>query len=167
MTTRFTCVLLLLASGLTAQNSGVIFGTITDPSGAALIHAGVTATNLATGDVSKVESNDAGDYIFPNVQPGNYKLSCQAPGFQTLEQAGIVLEVDRRERIDLHMKIGEVKQVTEVQSTVTTVDTLSSAVKEVVDTHRMDDLPVNGRNALSLQALLPGAIQMGSGSAAS
>jgi hypothetical protein len=167
MTTRFTCLFVLSALGLAAQNSGVIFGTVTDPSGAALIHANITATNQATGDVTKVQSNEAGDYIFPNVQPGSYKLTCQAPGFQTLEQGGIVLEVDRRERVDLHMKIGEVKQVTEVQSTVTTVDTLSSAVKEVVDTHRMDDLPVNGRNALSLQALLPGAIQMGSGSAAS
>jgi hypothetical protein len=167
MTTRFACLLLLLASAATAQNSAVIFGTITDPSGAALVRADVTATNQATGDVTKVQSNEAGDYIFPSLQPGNYKLTCQAAGFQTLEQGGVVLEVDRRERVDLHMQIGEVKQVAEVQSTVTTVDTLSSAVKEVVDTHRMDNLPVNGRNALSLQALLPGAIQMGSGSAAS
>jgi hypothetical protein len=166
MSRRLTCLLLLLATGLSAQSGGVIFGTVTDPSGAALTRADVTATNQATGDATKVQSNDVGDYIFPNLQPGNYKLTCQVPGFQTLEQGGIVLEVSRRERVDLSMKIGEVKQVTEVQSTVTTVDTLSSAVKEVVDTHRMDDLPVNGRNALSLQGLLPGAIQMGTGSAA-
>ncbi|HEY6989579.1 MAG TPA: carboxypeptidase regulatory-like domain-containing protein [Bryobacteraceae bacterium] len=167
MTTRVIALLLLLSLGLAAQNSGVIFGTVTDPSGAALLRAGVTATNQATGDTTRVQSNEAGDYIFPNLPPGTYKLTCQAPGFQTLEQPGVVLEVDRRARVDLRMKIGEVKQVTEVEATVTTVDTLSSAIKEVVDTHRMDNLPVNGRNALSLQALLPGAVQMGSGSAAS
>src|SRR5258708_19393171 len=105
MTARFTCLVLLLAPGLTAQNSGVIFGTITDPSGAALIRAAVTATNLATGDVSKVESNDAGDYIFPSVQPGNYKLTCQAPGFETLDQAGIALELDPPAPVDLRLKI--------------------------------------------------------------
>jgi hypothetical protein len=160
-------LLLLLTVTLSAQNSSVIFGTVTDPTGAALAHAKMSAANQATGEANHVETNDVGDYIFPDLPPGTYKLACQVPGFQTLEQAGIVLEVDRRERVDLHMKIGEVKQVTEVQGSVTTVDTLSAAVKEVVDTHRMDDLPVNGRNALSLQSLLPGAIQMGSGSAAS
>jgi hypothetical protein len=60
-----------------------------------------------------------------------------------------------------------VKQVLEVGGTVSTVDTLSSTLKDVVDTQRMDDLPLNGRNALQLQAILPGAIQMGSGAAAS
>ena len=167
MATRFFSLPLLLASVLTAQNGSAIFGTASDPSGAALIRADVIATNQATGEVTKVQSNESGDYIFPDLQPATYKLTCQAPGFTTLEQADIVLEVGRRQRIDLHMAVGEVRQVTEVQGTATTVDTIGSTVKEVVDSHRMDDLPVNGRNALSLQALLPGAIQMGSGSAAS
>lgn len=163
---KFVAALVIAALPLAAQNAGVLFGTVTDPSGAALVKASVVATNKATGVTTQVESNESGDYIFPTLQPGNYKLTCQTPGFQTLERDGIVLEVDRRERVDLPMKIGEIKQVTEVAGTVTTVDTLSSTVKEVVDTHRMNDLPVNGRNALSLQALLPGAVQMGVNSAA-
>ncbi|HEY1946197.1 MAG TPA: carboxypeptidase regulatory-like domain-containing protein [Bryobacteraceae bacterium] len=167
MATKFFFLPLLLASVLTAQSGSAIFGTASDPSGAALIRADVIATNQATGEVTKVQSNESGDYIFPDLQPGTYKLTCQAPGFTTLEQVDIVLEVGRRQRIDLHMAVGEVRQVTEVQGTATTVDTIGSTVKEVVDSHRMDDLPVNGRNALSLQALLPGAIQMGTGSAAS
>ena len=165
--TRRIVLLLAVTHSIYAQSTGVIFGTVTDPSGSALVHAAITATNEATGVSEKVESNEGGDYIFPDLHPGNYKVACQMAGFQTTEQAGVVLEVDRRARVDLRMQIGEVKQVTEVQGTVTTVDTLGSAIKDVVDSHRMDALPVNGRNALSLQALLPGAIQMGSGSAAS
>ena len=83
-----------------------------------------------------------------------------------MDRTGILLEVDRRARVDLTMRVGEVKQVMEVQGSVTTVDTASSTVKDVVDSNRMDILPLNGRNALSLQGILPGAIQMGSGSAA-
>ena len=160
-------LLLLISIPLLAQSTGAILGSVSDPAGAALVHAAVTATNEATGVAVRVESNESGEYIFPDLQPGTYKVVCQQAGFQTVEQTGIVLEVNRRARVDLHMKIGEVKQVTEVQSSVTTVETATSAIKEVVDSHRMDDLPVNGRNALSLQALLPGAVQMGSGSAAS
>ena len=87
-------------------------------------------------------------------------------GFGAVDRTGILLEVDRRARVDLTMRVGEVKQVMEVQGSVTTVDTASSTVKDVVDSNRMDILPLNGRNALSLQGILPGAIQMGSGSAA-
>src|SRR3954470_7592695 len=160
-------MLLLVASiPLAAQSTAVIFGNVADPSGAALVKAAVTATNEATGVSVRVQSNESGDYIFVDLRPGSYKVVCQQPGFQTSEQSGIVLEVNRQARVDLHMAIGEMKQITEVQGTVTTVETATSVIKEVVDSHRMNDLPVNGRNALSLQALLPGAIQMGVGSAA-
>src|SRR5436309_11218384 len=160
-------LLLVVASiPLAAQSTAVIFGNVADPSGAALVNAAVTATNEATGVSARVQSNESGDYVFVDLKPGTYKIVCQQVGFQTFEQSGIVLEVNRQARVDLHMAIGEMKQITEVQGTVTTVETATSAIKEVVDSHRMNDLPVNGRNALSLQALLPGAVQMGVGSAA-
>lgn len=166
----FTRLMLFLAVSvpLAAQSSAVIYGSVSDPSGAALVNAVVTATDEATGISVRVQSNESGDYVFVDLKPGSYKIVCQQAGFrfQTFEQGGIVLEVNRRARVDLHMKIGEMKQITEVQDSVTTVETATSAIKEVVDSHRMNDLPVNGRNALSLQALLPGAVQMGTGSAA-
>ncbi|HZT30306.1 MAG TPA: carboxypeptidase regulatory-like domain-containing protein [Bryobacteraceae bacterium] len=156
----------LCASNLAAQGTSVIFGTVSDQTGSAVARASVTATNEATGVTTKVMSNEAGYYLFPDLRPGSYKITCQVQGFQTVERTGVILEVDRRARVDLQMQVGEVKQVLEVQGTGTTVDTMTSTVKDVVDSHRMDLLPLNGRNALSLQALLPGAIQMGTGSAA-
>ena len=157
---------LLLASRLLAQGSAVIFGTVTDQSGAVVAHADVTATNEETGATETVKSNDAAYYIFPDLRPGSYKITGKMAGFQTIEHPGVVVEVERRTRVDLVMQVGEVKQVLEVLGSASTVDTLTSTIKDVVDSHRMDDLPLNGRNALSLQGILPGAIQMGSGSAA-
>ena len=86
---------------------------------------------------------------------------------QTLERTGILLQVDQRARVDLPMQVGQTQQVVAVQGNVTNLDTFSSTVKDVVDSTRMTELPLNGRNALSLQALLPGAVPTASGSAAS
>ncbi len=158
---------LLLTSSLFAQGNALIFGTVTDKSNAALPRVEVTANNEATGATETVKSNDAGNYVFPDLAPGSYTILGKVAGFQTIERRHVVLEIERRVRVDLLMQVGEVKQVLEVSGTVSTVDTLTSALKDVVDSKRMDDLPLNGRNALQLQGVLPGAIQMGSGSAAS
>ncbi len=163
---RSLALLMLLASSVFAQGNGVIFGTVTDQSSAAVAHASVTATNEATGATETVKSNEAGNYIFPDLRPGSYKVTGQVAGFETIEHPGVVVEVERRVRLDLPMKLGEVKQVLQIAGTVSTVDTLTSTIKDVVDSNRMDDLPLNGRNALQLQGILPGAIQMGSGAAA-
>jgi Carboxypeptidase regulatory-like domain len=151
---------------LAAQTGTVIFGSVTDSTGSGVANADLTATHSATGVAEKVKSNAAGYYTFLNLQPGTYRVTCVVPGFETIERTGILLEVDRRARVDLVMKVGEVKQVMEVKDSVSTIDTNTSTIKDVVDSNRMNTLPLNGRNALSLQAILPGAIQMGSGSAA-
>jgi hypothetical protein len=157
---------LFLSSVLAAQSGTAIFGTVSDSSGASIAGAVLTAVNDDTGVAEKVKSNPSGYYIFLDLRPGRYRINCSVAGFETVERTGVLLEVDRRARVDVTMRVGEVKQVLEVQGSVTTVDTASSTLKDVVDSHRMDELPLNGRNALSLQAILPGAIQMGSGSAA-
>jgi len=147
--------------------TSVIFGTVTDSTGSAVPNVPVTATETATHVSEKVVTNETGNYVFPNVRPGTYTVSCEAAGFRKAEVDNVLVEVNQRGRVDLSMQLGEVREVVAVQSSTTTVDTFSSTVKDVVDSNRMDVLPLNGRNALSLQALLPGAIQIGSGSAAS
>ena len=153
--------LLVIPAMLYAQGSSVIFGTVTDATGASVAAADVSAINEATGVVERVSTNETGNYIFPDLRNGSYKVACTKPGFQTVERSGVLIQVDERARVDLKMQVGEVKQVMEVQGSVSNVDTFTSTLKDVVDAKRMDDLPLNGRNALSLQALLPGAIQMG------
>ncbi len=152
---------------LAAQGSGVVFGNITDVSGGAVPSVTVTVTNEATQISENVKSNEQGYYLFPDLRAGTYKLVAEGAGFRTAEKTGILLQVDQRARVDMIMQVGEVREVVAVEATVTNVDTFSSTVKDVVDSARMAELPLNGRNALSLQALLPGSIQMGQGSAAS
>src|SRR5439155_203921 len=109
-----TFCLLLAAPSLLAQGNAVVFGAVTDPSGASVAQVDITATNEATGAVARVKSNDAGYYVFPNLRAGSYKISGQAAGFATTERLGVLVEVERRVRIDLAMQVGEVKQVLEV-----------------------------------------------------
>jgi hypothetical protein len=161
-------LLLALNSRAFAQTAtSVIFGTATDSSGAAIPNVDVTATASATGVSTKVVTNESGNYIFPNLQPGVYTVSCQAPGFRKAEVGNVLVEVNQRGRVDLAMQVGEIREVVAVQANVTTVDTFSSTVKEVVDSGRVRELPLNGRQSLQLQSLLPGAVNVPSGSAAS
>src|SRR5260370_5265896 len=166
---RSTCILLLaLSSGALAQTAtSVIFGSATDASGAAIPNVAVTATATATGVSVKVVTNDSGNYVFPNLQPGTYTISCEAPRFRKAEVANVRVEVNQRGRVDLAMQVGEVREVIAVQANVTTVETFSSTVKEVVDSARVRELPLNGRQSLQLQTLVPGAVNVPSGSAAS
>ncbi len=166
---RSLCVLMIaLSSGAFAQTAtSVIFGTVTDASGAAVPNVPVTATAVATGVSARVVTNESGNYVFPNLQPGTYTVSCEASGFRKAEVRNVLVEVNQRGRVDLAMQVGEVREVVAVQSNVTTVDTFSSTVKEVVDSGRIRELPLNGRQTLQLQALLPGAVNVPSGSAAS
>lgn len=166
---RAISLLLVLCFASTAYGqlaTATLFGTVSDSSGAAVPAAKVTATNAATQVAETVESNAAGNFIFPNLRPGTYTLTCESGGFKKFQQSGILLEVNQRARVDIALAVGEVREIVEVASNVSTVDTFSATVKEVVDSNRMVDLPLNGRNALQLQALLPGSIQMGAGSAA-
>ena len=164
---RAILLLALFAGILSAQGNGVIFGNVTDSSGAAVPAATITVTNEATGIAENAKSDPQGYFLFPDLKAGSYKVSAEASGFRTVQKTGIVLQVDQRARVDMGMEIGQVREVVSVEAAVTNVDTFSSTVKDVVDSSRMAELPLNGRNALTLQALLPGSVQMGSGSAAS
>src|SRR5258708_11310079 len=166
---RSTCVLLIaLSAGAFAQTAtSVIFGTVTDASGSAIPGVPVTATSTTTGVSARVVTNESGKYVFPKLQPGTYAVACEAAGFRKAEVSNVLVEVNQRGRVDLAMQVGEVREVVAVQANVTTVDTFSSTVKEVVDSGRIRELPLNGRQTLQLQALLPGAVNVPSGSAAS
>src|SRR5436190_18139589 len=165
---RSICIWLLLSAAAFAQTAAsVIFGTVTDSSGSAIPNVPVTATATATGVLSRVNTNESGNYVFPNLQPGTYTVSCEAAGFRKAEVSKVLVEVNQRARVDLAMQVGEVREVVAVQANVTTVDTFTSTVKEVVDSARVRELPLNGRQSLQLQTLLPGAVNVPSGSAAS
>src|SRR5450631_3449628 len=104
---RSVCILIALwitggvVSALWAQSgNGIIFGTVTDPSGAVVSTAVVTATNVATGISEKANADQSGNYIIADLPAATYSITCTATGFRTIERTGILLQVDQRARVD-------------------------------------------------------------------
>jgi Carboxypeptidase regulatory-like domain len=152
-------VSLLIAShsGARAQGRATIFGAVVDPSGAAVSGAAITVTNTATQEIRRTVSDGKGEYVVPDLEPGTYNLTAAASGFEGYIQKGIKLEVDENRRSSVQLSVGATAQQVVVNDDTVQVDTRSSTISEVVDSDRVKDLPLNGRNALQLQNLVAGA----------
>ena len=114
-------LLTLLAAPFTnlfGQTFGEITGEIRDSSGGALVGAKVAATHRTTGAVRSAVSNEAGNYTFPSLQPGQYDLKVEAAGFRTVSRANVELQVQQTARIDFAMQVGQVNEVVEVSGEV-------------------------------------------------
>src|SRR2546421_3036066 len=94
---RWMCVLLIaVSSGAFGQTAAsVIFGTVTDSSGAAVPSVSVTAMAVSTGVTTKTVTNESGNYVFPNLPPGTYTVSCEAGGFRKAEVSNVLVEVNQ------------------------------------------------------------------------
>src|SRR5258708_24067441 len=125
-------VLAMISGALAHTATSVIFGSATDASGAAIPNVAVTATATATGVAVKVVTNESGNYVFPNLPPGTYTVSCETPGFRKAEVGNVLVEVNQRGRVDLAMQVGEVREVVAVRANLTTLDPFSSPLKELV-----------------------------------
>jgi hypothetical protein len=146
------------AAGLHAQGYGTISGTVTDPSGAVVASAKVTATQPLTGTIRTTETGRDGVYVFPTLLPNAYTVSVAAPGFETYTQTGIVLLADQALTVNIHLKIGSQTQVVSVSADAPQVDTTTGTLSQVIDESRVVDLPLNGRNAASLITLVAGVV---------
>jgi hypothetical protein len=145
---------------LLAQTTGTISGLVTDPSGATVPDAKVMATFVQQNTSRTTQSNAEGYYIFNALPPGDYKLEVEKTGFQRLVQSDITLALNQNLRADLNLRVGELAQTVEVTTAATLVDTHSPALSGLVDDRRVVDLPLNGRNVISLAATLPGILSV-------
>ncbi len=142
----------LLGQRTTAE----VGGTITDSTGAVIANAQIAVTNEGTGIKRDATSNGLGYYTVPLLPPGNYRIAVQNPGFRPITRTGITLEVDQAARIDFVLEVGAVAESVEVTADASKVDTQTVTLKEVVDQRRIQELPLNGRDATQLVLLLPG-----------
>ena len=159
-TSMLALVLMLPVFGpgqLAAQTTGTIYGTATDPTGAALPGATVTAENADTKLSRTVTTDAQGAYSFTLLPAGKYNLTTQAPGFKTHQQKEIELQLQAHLRVDIKLELGEVtEQVVVVAGKTPLVDTASTTLGKVVEAERIVDLPLNGRNFLQLGVLQAG-----------
>jgi hypothetical protein len=159
----------MLLPGLAAAQqfaTSVVRGRVTDSSGAALPGVTVTAIHAATNTEYRAVSGPAGDYVVTAVRPGQYSVRFELAGFSRTERTGVLVEVSQEGRVDASLAPGAISEVVTVQGDASIVETSNATVKTVVDSRRIVGLPLNGRNALQLQALTPGAVQVKFGQAA-
>src|SRR5690349_15491226 len=156
------CLLVVIASAslVFAQGgaTGTILGTITDQSGAVVPNATVQIMNVGTGITQQARTTGSGDYSAPP-PPGTYRVTVEASGFQKAVVDNIGLTVAQQARVNVVMKPGQVTEVVEVSGTAAALDTDSSAVSQLVSSKQVEELPLNGRNFLSLLFIGAGAVQ--------
>src|SRR2546423_3558595 len=136
-----------------AQQFGEIRGTITDASGAAIVDAAVTVTNSATQQVRAAVTNETGTYSAPAILPGFYNVRVEQGGFKASTRTAIELQVGDVIRADFVLQLGEVTQAVEVTGAAELLNTQSSAMGSVVSFQQIIELPLNGRDYLSLVTL--------------
>jgi hypothetical protein len=152
-------VVLLGANAAVAQEvTAAIAGTVTDPSGAAVVGATVTAKSVERGLTYTGVTNDTGSYRIPLLPPGNYDLRVEKPGFQTALYPAFTLVLNQVARIDVEMKVGQVSQTIEVTGAAPILKTEATQVDTVIDAATNDALPLATRNYVELTLLSPGAI---------
>ena len=151
------CAVVWAQGGSTAQMHGVV----QDSSGAAVPGAEVKATQTATGAVRTVRSESDGGYVLSNLTLGPYRLEVSKEGFSKFVQEGIVLQVNSDPLINAGLKVGSISEQVVVEANVTQVETRSSGVGSVIETQRILDLPLNGRQPTDLITLGGAAVQMG------
>lgn len=159
---RVTCnlfplfCLLIPTNALFAQATGRIGGTVTDSSGAIVPDTGVTCKDVDTGISRTVQTNAAGLFEFPDLPIGQYELNFTKNGFQPQEINKVNLVTGQVMDLKVQLQVGDSKQSVTVTSEAPLVQTSSSSVQASVTVAQMQDLPLNGRNALQLTTLTPG-----------
>ena len=119
----------------------------------------ITVHQTATG-LSRDETTSAsGEYSIAQLPVGPYTIEATAPGFIRTEQTGITLQVDDKLRIDFVLRVGQLNQRVVVESTAPVLSTDSATVGNVIDNKKVTELPLNGRNFLQLNLLVPGVNQ--------
>src|SRR6202795_2914610 len=153
---------LICSTIMSAQGTGGrILGRVADSSGAVMAKVKVTATHEATGVSRETQTNDSGEYGFPQVPVGTYTLSFDLTGFKTNIRKGVLVELNQIVTLNSTLQIGETKETVEVTSEAPVVDTTSTQLGSVMDSHQVSNLPLNSRDTYQLLQLQPGVQGVG------
>src|SRR5262249_42635936 len=158
------CLSLALAICAWAQTANSrISGTVADATGAVVSGARVTAKNEATGVTYTQATTSAGLYAFPSLPVGRYTITIEMNGFKTTNQVGMVLQVDTPLVVDVTLEVGQASEVVNVEGSFEKLQTANATIGNVVEQKAIEQLPLNGRNPLSLITLEAGVTQGSAG----
>lgn len=142
---------------LFAQSTGEVAGVVTDPAGAVVRDATVTFINVETSFRRSVETNDSGQYVVSPIPMGHYLIRASKTGFSTLERSGIELTAANSLRIDLQLKIGSASEQVSVTASAPLLQNENGTVSTLIDSDRIEALPLQSRDFTDLVLLTPGA----------
>jgi len=154
----FYLVLAPISAWAQIGDTGQIQGTVKDASGAVIPGAAVTATEVDTNRTSTAVTNSNGNYIFPTLPIGHYTIRVQMKGFKTAIHSGIGLNVQQVAVINETLQVGEVSQSVQVTGAAPLLDTQQASQGQVIDSRRIEDIPLNGRDYLQLALLSEGTV---------
>src|SRR5215470_11910670 len=146
----------LCASVWAQLPTATLNGIVRDPQGAVIAGAKVVLTFKATATTREETTGPAGEYVFANLEAGNYEVRVEAQGFGAREFQGVLLEVGRTQTLDVSLALATVGQQVTVSEVPTQVELAESTVENVVESKTVESIPLNGRNFLELAFLLPG-----------
>src|SRR5579871_1586732 len=154
--TSLVILALALSSAVHAQTfRGGISGRVIDSTGAVLPGVALTATNTATGASRTTTSSATGDFSFPDLALGMYSVEASLQGFQTVKTT-VEVTVSHNAAIELKMGLSQVAETVQVSASAITLDTVSTALSNVIQPKQVQDLPLNGRDFTKMLQLSPG-----------
>ena len=164
----FSCLLLVLLTIVATAGmfehawgqevTASITGTVTDPSGAAVPGATVTATSQERGQTFTATTNDSGLYRIAQLPVGTYGLKVEKSGFAVASHPPFVLTLNQVGRVDTTMKVGQTSETVEVTGAAPVLETDTTQVDTVINAATNDNLPLASRNYVQLTLLAPGAV---------
>lgn len=152
-------VLFLAAIPAFGQGAGSISGTVRDNSGAVVVGASVTATNQEEGVTQTTVSNAEGNFVFPQLPPGTYKVSVESKGFKKSEESDITLPVASKISIgDIVLSVGALTETVTVAAEAGQIQIQSDSGErsDVITQTELRSIPMNGRNIVDLMRMIPG-----------
>lgn len=145
------------------DHRGGFTGNVVNTMGAPVEGTIVTVTRLGTQETISATTDRYGIYSIPKLTPGNYRLSAERNGFTRQDLPEFRLEIDQMARVDFRLEVGEISETVTIEAYGETLNTETASLGTVVSSREVEDIPLNGRNYLSLALLSPGVVPAAAG----
>src|SRR5882762_1485172 len=152
-------IVLGFACAVVAQTeTATVSGLVTDRTAAAVTGAEVRLQSVERGTITTTTTNNAGIYVFPSVQPGQYQISIQKQGFKQFDLLGLIVNIQDHIEQNIRLDVGSVAESVTVEAGASMINTTDGSVSTVIDQSYVKNMPLNGRSFQDLILLTPGVV---------
>jgi hypothetical protein len=154
--------LLLAATAVWGQEvRASLTGLVTDPSGAPVPGVDIAVENVAQNVTAATQSNETGNYVFPYLAPGVYRLTVERAGFKKYIRENVILQAQDKVRVDVRLEVGEIIQTVTVTEGVSLLQTETASRSQIISNELIANVPTQGRNPFQVAWAAPGVIKTG------